>query len=463
MRHPNVILCVCDQLRAFDVGCYGHPLVQTPNLDRLASDGCRFTTAITNNPVCTPARSCLLSGQYSRTCNGVTGNCDEPTAGQRHVPCTSLAEAYRDAGYRTASIGKWHMASQPSAVGFEHWVNPIVPHRHRERLYFDAGRPDGFTVDDWTREYDLARVREFLDQRDEAPFFLYYNIEPPLMPVDDVPDRYRTLYDPDEVPIRANACQGGELARDERWFRIYLWDYRFYRDHEPYTEALPEGFDLRRLTAMYLGMATLVDDLVGRLMAELAARGLAEDTIVLFTSDHGDNLGSHGNFNKSTIWEEALRIPMIVACPDRITPRVAETQIATLIDVMPTLLGLSGVEVPAGVQGCDLSPVIKGDRESLGPNVAFAEATSHGIAIRTPTHTYAMRLRDMSVAEHRPENDEVVDDRFAFYDLAADPEQLCNLAPTEAESPLARELRERLQAWHCQTPWLDPHAPGLGR
>lgn len=461
MSEPNVVLCVCDQLRAFDVGCYGHPLVRTPNLDRLASGGCRFSTAISNNPVCTPARSCMVSGQYSRTCNGMTGNVmDDPPAQRRHLPATSLAEAYRGAGYRTASIGKWHMASRPDVVGFDDWVYPTVYHRHRHRLYLDAARPDGFTVDDWTWEYDLSRVREFLDRRDDAPFFLYYNIEPPHMPVDDVPDRYRTMYAPDEAPIRPNACLDGELAYDDQWFRTYLWDHRFYRDREPHTETLPDGFDLRGLTAMYLGLVSLVDDLVGRLMEELSTRGLADDTIVLFTSDHGDNLGSHGDFNKATIWEEALRVPMIVTSPGRIVPRVADTQIATLIDVMPTLLGLSGIECPPAVQGRDLSPVVNGERQSLDPNVAFTETCRHGIAIRTPTHTYAMRLRDMSVAEHHPENDEVVDDGSAFYDLQADPYQFHNLAPTEANSPVARDLRERLLAWHHQTPWMQALLPG---
>src|SRR5271170_2266056 len=106
-RQPNVILCVCDELRAFDVGCYGNPIIRTPNIDRLAATGVRFDTTISNNPVCTPARSILLTGQYSRTCNGVTGNVGDPTGPRKHLAGTTIAEAFRDAWYDTAAIGKW--------------------------------------------------------------------------------------------------------------------------------------------------------------------------------------------------------------------------------------------------------------------------------------------------------------------------------------------------------------------
>lgn len=450
---PNVILCVCDQLRAFDVGCYGHPMVQTPHIDQLAARGIRFDTAVTNNPVCTPARSCLLSGQYSRTCNGVTGNCDDPVPERRHIPGTSLAECYRDAGYQTASIGKWHMPSRPDTVGFEHWVYPTVPHRHRHRLYFDSARPDGFQVDNWTWDYDYQRVVNLLDQRDDRPFFLYYNIEPPHMPLDDAPEHYRTLHDPATVPIRDNAWIDGSLARDEHWFRIYLWDYLYYREHLPYTEQLPEGFDLRQLTAGYLGMVTLVDDMVGKLCGTLESRELLEDTIFMFVSDHGDVLGSHGHFNKSRFWEECIRIPLIAAGPGIRSGQVITDQLAASIDVMPTLLGLSGLRFPQGLHGTDLAPVLNGSTRQAGDNLVFLEAVKDGIAVRTPTHLYGMALRDMSTQEHHPANDEIVDERRAFYDLRTDPFEQENLAGTGAQPEVAEKLRERLTRWHRETPW----------
>jgi arylsulfatase A-like enzyme len=453
---PNVVLCVCDQLRAFDVGCYGHPVVQTPHLNGLAARGVRFPTAITNNPLCSPARSCLLSGQHSRTCNGATGNCGDPELQRRNMPGTSLAEAFRDADYRTASIGKWHMASRPDSVGFEHWVYPTFQHRHRGRRYFDAARPDGYEVEGWTWDYDFRRLQRFLDGGDERPFFVYYNIEPPHMPLDDAPDRYRRMYDPGTTPLRDNAMVDGAPARDEHWFRIYLWDYLYYRDHVPFTEALPDGFDLRRLAAMYLGMVTLVDDLVGRMMADLESRGLADNTIILFTSDHGDNLGSHGHFNKARFWEESVRVPLIVAAPELAGGLAPAHQLASLVDVMPTLLGLTGVPVPEGLHGVDLTPVLRGRETPVGENAAFIEAPQDGIAVRTPTHLYGMALDDMSTAEHRPENDRIADERLAFYDLRSDPLQQRNLASTDEQSDTADGLRRRLKRWHRETPWASP-------
>ena len=337
MNQPNIILCLCDQLRAFETGCHGNRTIRTPHLDRLAASSMRFETAVTSNPICMPARSALMSGQYSRTCNGHLGN-DSVSTGRKglsslepefperergaHLPGTTLPEALRAGGYQSTAIGKWHIRPSPESIGFDHSVLPLNNHRHtRQQFMIDGGAPvaiDGFSV-----EREIEKVEGFLSDHAAAgsasgdPFFLYYSIMPPHMPLGDMPDEYLNMYSPDEISLRPNVELDGRLPVSDEWFKIYLWDYVYYHYREPHTLELPAAFDIRALTALYYGAVTWVDEMVGRMMRSLEANGLADDTIVIFTSDHGDNLGSHHRWNKSMLLEESIRIPMLYHFPGR--------------------------------------------------------------------------------------------------------------------------------------------------
>src|SRR5512133_2327311 len=164
-ERPNVVVCVCDQLRAFEVGCYGNPVIRTPNIDALAREGVRFQQAVTNNPVCMPARSCLLSGQYSRTCMGELGNHVEfdaqgraylpeyPSPRRTQLPGRTLAEQFRASGYETALIGKWHVKPAPLLVGFEHAVFPRVHHRYTGQTFVEDAS-EGEVVNGFSVEYE---------------------------------------------------------------------------------------------------------------------------------------------------------------------------------------------------------------------------------------------------------------------------------------------------------------------
>ncbi len=454
-RRPNVVVCMCDQLRAFETGCYGHPVVRTPNIDRLAREGARFETAVSNNPVCMPARSCLLSGQYSRTCMGMLGNLVErgpdgretmpeyPVERRAHLPGRTLAEVLRGEGYETALIGKWHIHPSPGTVGFDYWLYPRVHHRHTGQSFMETGRPEreaeGFSAD-----FESARLREYLQQRGERPFLLFYSISPPHMPLADAPERYLRMYSPNEAVLRANVPADG--ARDEEWFRIYLWDFLYYERRLPHTERLPEGFGLRALTALYYGMTTWVDDKVGEMMSALRAAGAAEDTVVVFTSDHGDNLGSHGRYNKGLLIEESIRVPMIFHAPGRVTPGVRTGQVAQLIDVMPTLLDMCGAAVPHEAQGRRLTPILRGERDRLDESDAVIECGSGYLGLRTPRWLYGMRTADGGRT--------ITEERYALYDLAADPWEMRNLVGERACAEGAEACRRRLMQWHCATPWM---------
>ena len=455
-KQPNVIVCMCDQLRAFEVGCYGNPVIHTPHIDQLAREGVRFETAVTNNPVCMPARSCLLSGQYSRTCMGELGNTvardalgqaylpEYPSERRTQLPAPTLAEQLSAAGYETALIGKWHVEPAPYLVGFDTAIYPRVHHRYTGQT-FVQNRGEGSVVEGYSVEYEAQRVADFLHAPHEKPFFLFYNISPPHMPVSDAPAYYRTLYAPDEVPLRPNVFADGKPAYDENWFKIYLWDFLYYQEHQPHTRELPPGFDLRHLTALYYGMTTWVDDMLGRMMTSLSANGLAEDTLVVFVSDHGDNLGSHQRFNKEALYEESIRIPLIFHAPQRLQPHVEQTHVAQMIDVMPTLLELCGVELPASVQGHSLVPCLTGAEQRMGDDEAYIETSSGQIGVRTPTHLFGLQLGE----DRQP-----VAGTECFYDLRNDPYEMHNLAVMGAQSGLAEVLRTRLLGWHHRTSWM---------
>jgi choline-sulfatase len=455
---PNIVICMCDQLRSFEVGCYGNPVARTPHIDRLAAEGVRFDLAVSNNPICMPARSCMLSGLHSRSCMGIVDNYtadnsggaedlpDLPAATRDHFPGPTLPEQLKKAGYETALIGKWHVHPAPWLVGFDYSLFPRVHHRHTGQEFFENDGP-GRVVDGFSVEYEADQVQHYLSRRDGRPFFLFYNISPPHMPLMDAPEKYLTMFSPDEIPLRLNTEVDGRLAYDEEWFKIYLWDFLYYQEKLPHTRDLPVGMDLRSLTALYYGLTSWVDDSVGRLMSGLDAHGLREDTIVVFLSDHGDNLGSHGLFNKGRLIEESIRIPLIFSAPDRWKRLANREQVAQIIDVMPTLLDACGGDIPPGVGGRSLLPILEGDCAALGENGAFIETRGGQIGIRTPTHMYGAQLS----ADLRG----VADDRLCFFDLRDDPYQLDNLTKTDRQGHEADSLRRRLLDWHDKTPWLE--------
>ena len=454
---PNIIICTCDQLRAHEVGCYGNSVIRTPNIDRLAAEGIRFENSVTNYPVCLPARSVLISGQYNRTCTGGSSNVtvagpggrtfylQYPEHGRPHLKDPTLAEVLRGTGYQTAAIGKWHIHSWPHDVGFDSYVIPRMNHCHTGQSFTENGgvefAPAGYSVD-----YEADRLEQFVElPDDDRPFFLYYNISPPHCPFGDAPERYLHMYDPDAIPIRANVDLNTPLKDQEHWFNVYRWDFRYYNHRLPGTMRLPEGYTLKHLIAEYYGLTTWVDDTVGRMLDVLDRTGLSEDTIVVFTSDHGDNLGSQGLVQKGGPNEESIRIPLIVRWPGRgAPPAVNRSHVASLVDLAPTLLSLIGVDIPQHFQGRDLAPLCCG-QASNAPSYAFVE-TSRGVAIRTLNHMYYL--------PYEGDNRQLAQNPSQFFDLAHDPYQLRNLAGEAPMPAPAGELDDTLRRWSAEIPWM---------
>ena len=470
---PNVVVCFTDQLRPFEIGCYGNPVVRTPHIDRLAAEGFQFDVGITNSPVCSPARATLMSGQYARTCTGSIRNVGSIGDERTRLPDPTLAEVLADAGYSTGHIGKWHLHVDPFLLGFDYAYYPVeIPHRYYGRAMREATRAHGklstatgedAVVEDFMPHAASGKMREYIRKNRDRTFFLNYSVSLPHMPIGpgNMPDKYVDMYTKDDVLLRDNVFDSnGELHRDEWWFKVYTkWDY-FWRTRGGAPDApgdtLPDGFDLNDLTAYYYGAVTCTDDLVGDLMNALDENGVADNTVVVLSSDHGELLGNHGTYNKDRLYEEAIRVPMVYRYPNGFQAGETSAQVASNVDIAPTVLDACGLTVPAHMQGQSLLPVITGGRRSLDRDYCFVEAAGYqGVSyampysmmgIRSPSHKYGIEV---------DEDDRIVrNDKAVFHDLRSDPYELDNLAERDAQAEIGNRLRETLLEWHRSTPWL---------
>jgi arylsulfatase A-like enzyme len=416
-RKPNVVFVFADQWRAQATGYAGDPNVRTPHLDRLAAWSVNFSNAVSCCPVCSPYRASLLTGQYPLT-HGVFLN-DVPLRKE----AASLAEAYRGAGYQTAYIGKWHLdGNQRSAFiprerrqGFEFWKVLGCTHAYNNSFYY----ADEDVKLRWEGYDSIAQTREaqryIRDHAGNSPFLLVLSWGPPHDPYETAPQKYRDLFKPESLALRPNVP---EQDRDKA----------------------------RRAAAGYYAHIAALDDCLGDLLETLRETGIERDTIFVFTSDHGDMLYSHGQTHKQRPYDESIRVPFLLRYPALLGEKAAtiETPI-NAPDLMPTLLGLSGIPIPAAVEGKDFSGVLKGspapDNAALIACYApFGQWTrARGgreyRGVRTRQYTY---VRDLNGP-------------WLLYDNQNDPHQLDNLCnkpehaalQTQMETLLSDQLKRR--------------------
>jgi len=409
-RRPNILLILPDQMRGQALGCMGDADVRTPHLDRLASEGVLFRNTFANTPVCCPARAILLTGQYPHK-NGMVAN-----DLRLRESATTLAEILAAEGYRTGFIGKWHLDGGPRLPGFvppgprrqgfQFWAASECSHTHFAPVYFrDTPEPIAdkrFEAEVWT-----DRAIEFLRQAPGQPFFLEVAMGPPHDPY-GAPQTYMKRHDPAKVSVRPNWVEGTAGAG-------------------------------RKEIAAYDAAIEAVDDQIGRLLQALRELKLEDDTIVLFTSDHGDMLGSHGQRLKRKPWEESIRVPGILRYPSRIKGARQVDALFSHVDVAPTLLALCGLPVPPAMQGSDLSPVALGQADR-GPDSAFFQIFVPFAGDGTPHPWRGVRTAHAMYARTRS-------GPWVLYDLNKDPYEQTNLAADPAHAALRAQMETKLTDW----------------
>jgi len=419
-RAPNIVVVLADQWRAQAFGFAGDSNVRTPHLDRLAAESIRFQNAIAGLPVCCPTRASLLTGQRPLT-HGVFLN----DVALRPEARTS-AKVLSAAGYDTGYIGKWHLNGDGRSAfiprerrqGFDYWKVLECTHDYSNSFYYADG-PDKLK---WVGYDALAQTHDacqYIRQHaaSEKPFFLFLAWGPPHDPYLTAPEKYRSLYDPAKLALRPNV-----------------------------PEALQT--QVRSMLAGYYAHCTALDDGVGQVLQTLKETGLSEDTLVVFTADHGDMLGSQGLFKKQKPFDESIRVPMLVRWPKGLGTKARSLEAPiNSEDLMPTLLGLCGVTIPPSVEGLDYSGYMRGgNNPSDGATVILCVAPfgewerraggKEYRGIRTTRYTY---VRDLSGP-------------WLLYDNQIDPYQTNNLIHLATAAPLQSELevllQEKLRACH---------------
>ena len=427
---PNILFIFSDQQRWDTCGCYGQPLEVTPNLDRMAREGVRFEHAFTCQPVCGPARACLQTGRYATEVGCHTNHRmlppEEPT----------IARELTANGYETGYIGKWHLASQGPHDGPDDFRTQAVPPERRggyddywlasDVLEFTSHSYDGhmFAADGEKREFPEGRYRvdaqtdwvvEYLQTRKgERPFFLFVSYIEPHHQNDH------------------NHFEGPHGSK-ERW-----------RDFQVPGDLVGTEGDWREEYPDYLGCIHSLDQAVGRIRCELGELGLADSTLVLYTSDHGSHFRTRNGEYKRSCHEGCIRVPLIINGPGFGGGRVPR-ELVSLIDLPPTILAAAGVPVPDHMGGRPLQDIGSSGTGDWPQEVFLQISESQcGRAIRTSRWKYSVTAPD-GKGSH-PSSDTYVED--CLYDLDRDPHERDNLvadpAFAEIRSELAQTLKRRM-------------------
>ena len=422
---PNVVFVFADQWRGQAAGYAGDPSVQTPNLDRLAGQSVNFTTAVAGCPVCSPYRASLMTGQYPLT-HGVFLN--DVCLGNDAV---SLAQAFTAGGYDTAYIGKWHLDGHGRSSfippqrrqGFDFWKVLECTHDYNHSAYY-GHEPvrrfwEGYDAAAQTQEA-CAVVRG--RAASPRPFLLVLSWGPPHNPYQTAPEQYRRMYAPESIVLRPNV---------------------------PESCAEPARRDL----AGYYAHVSALDACAGDLLAALDAEGMAEDTLFVFTSDHGDMLGSQGVQRKQHPYDESILVPFLLRWPAGLGREARRiTAPFNAPDIMPTLLGLCGLRIPPTVEGSDFSPHVR--QQAAAPDDAAL------IAAYAPFGEWPKSRGGREYRGVRTERHTYVRDRngpWLLFDNLADPYQQDNLVGRPEHAALQDDLERKLARKLSQT--RDGFAP----
>jgi arylsulfatase A-like enzyme len=447
-RTPNILYIMADDHASHAISAYGSAINHTPNIDRIGAGGIRLTNCFCTNSICTPSRAAILTGQYSHR-NGVYTLNDQLDPKRNHV-----AKELQRAGYQTAMIGKWHLVTEPT--GFDYWN--ILP---GQGVYYDPT----FITAEGRKQYqgyctDLIAdfTLDWLKRRDPGkPFFAMCHHKAPHRPWQPAPKyqdflKDQTVREPDNLydhyegrarSVAAVAMRVGEnmnrtdvkqdIPPDLKGDALRRWAYQLYIKD-------------------YLRCIQSVDDNVGRLLDYLDSERLAENTIVIYTSDQGFYLGDHGWFDKRLMYEEALRMPFLMRYPAGIRPGAVNRDMVLNIDFAPMFLDYAGVRAPAEMQGRSFRANLGGHTPRDWRKAMYYRYWMHNDAdhhvpghygIRTDRwkliyfYNKALGMKGARAPDAEPE--------WELYDLRNDPREMKNLYRDPKYSKVVRDLKAQLK------------------
>lgn len=453
MTPPNILLIFADQHRYDCLGAHGHPLLQTPHLDRLAAEGASFAHAFTPIPICVPARASLLTGQWpaGRLPHGhqALANTESELQRPMRTDLPTFTQILAEAGYWLGMTGKWQAHPQlgPQHFGFHEYIPDSaypawraaqgLPPRPHTNSWF--GEPDPHITPEQSRLGWGADQAIHLLQRGAVsgrPFFVRWDPSEPHLP-NVVPEPYASMYPPEQVP----PWPGFDDPLDGKPYIQKKMRQTWQVEGWPWRRWAPTA-------ARYLGEISLLDAQVGRVLAELRRLGLAENTLVVYSCDHGDLCGSHGMIDKHNVmYDDVLRVPLLMRWPGVIPPGARpEGFTHHAIDLATTFLAAAGAPVPATFTGDNLLPAAQGLAAGRGEAFTCYHGNQFGLYSQR-----ALRDRRFKYVWNATAEDEL-------YDLQADPGEITNRAADPACAGALADLRARLLAWmeRIHDPLLNP-------
>ncbi len=416
-KKPNLLFIFADQLGATYMGCYGHPQVKTPQLDKFTERSVIFQNAYTATPLCTPFRGTLFTGRYPEQ-TGIVLN-------EMRVPRSevTLASLFNEAGYNTSFVGKWHLSGNPRRT----WVPPEERANfsdfagwdcghvwHINQRYFDGDSTKTYTMagHDTDGLTDLAQDRLKKHSEKEDPFCMFVSYQAPH-PYCEAPDEYMAMYPEDKLALRPT---------------VDPESYNMWTDHgvpEPVKISVTEW------TRRYFAEITHLDAAIGRLLVSLEAQGLMDDTVVVITADHGEMNGGHGCYQKRVPFEEATRIPLIVKLPGQTQGRSTDALFSS-VDFLPTLLGLCGLPAAQTAEGKDYSPLLLSQPDASERQYLIMQLDDWG-CIREGDAKLTLDIEGNEPSE--------------LYRLKDDPYEQKNLVNDAAERATIEKLKKVYQEW----------------
>lgn len=488
MKKPNILLIQTDQQTAETLGLYGNPIVKTPHLEQLAKNGVLFENTFCNYPACSPSRSSMMTGRYTSTirchANHMHINPEEVT----------LPGVLKEQGYQTALVGKNHAfmngkkkngyAQSGAQRDVLHEVfdyvregshghmvdgyrdDPEVKMAHRWAAENCFQKPLGYGVNPAPYQKCGSQLLgdtaiDYLEKarNEEQPFFMWLSFPDPHTPY-QAPEPYASLYHPDDIPL---APKDDLQGKPERQKVAHIMDAMDKVDDDL----------MRKVKAIHYGMINFIDDNIGRVMETLNRLGLAEDTIVVFTSDHGDSMGAHGLIQKhNAFYDSFTHVPFIVSWPGRISPQSSE-HLVELVDLMPTLLELSGSPIPRGVQGRSIAKCLLGEEYDAREFVVIESGEAgepmqlSEITVR-PSDPFdescfvwcayheAWLGKGKSIRTHEWKLNVYANGDGELYDLQHDPDELVNLFGKQEYEAITANLERKLLHWCMEKEDVTP-------
>jgi arylsulfatase A-like enzyme len=487
MIRPNLLFLFTDQHRADCLGITGRSQVRTPNLDSIGDEGIVFENAYCTQPVCTPSRSTIMTGLYPHNtrcmCNQAPLKRDVET----------IAELLPQGEWESGYFGKWHLGNEVIGQhGFEkNWISTEDEYRNaplnytrddwrqRHSSYYyllkekgleeDSEAEDGFKWFSRGMACDVPKelgkpaflageVSKFIRRNQDRPFVAYVNFLEPHSPFWGPFD---WMYDSDEIQFDKNFLVEQDETRPLR-YRMLSEARKWLYDSDP------ESY-YRRTFSRYLGNVSVVDGAVGRILETLDECGLYENTIIVYTSDHGDQMGSHYLYGKGVQYEESVRVPLLMRIPTITSPHRSVENPVSQVDLVPTLMELLGADVPEGLDGCSMAPFLSGDGPLSEENVFIEWQTRSlfGPAINDDTSPWSLEERE-HIGHDVARTIVTTDgwkltlrerDQNELYNLSEDPHELENLFGKSEYADVVDELTAWVQSWKERTD--DPSPDGI--